>query len=76
MEHRLLKVDEAATYLNFHPETLYELARKGVVPAVKQGRAIRFDRVELDRWIDKKISDAKEEASDSPWSYLNRGGPV
>jgi len=31
--------------------TLYDLARKGKVPAHKMGRAWRFDAEELDIWV-------------------------
>lgn len=72
MEPRLLKVEEAAHYLNFHPETMYELARRGIIPTVKVGRAVRFDRVELDKFVEKKIAESFEESLKSPWSYQNR----
>ncbi|MFN0118178.1 MAG: helix-turn-helix domain-containing protein [Elusimicrobiota bacterium] len=72
IEPRLLKADEAAQYLNYHYETLYELARRGEIPAVKVGRSVRFDRLELDKWVDKKIAESHEEALKSPWSYKNR----
>lgn len=74
MEPRLLKVDEASRYINLHEETVYDLARKGVIPVVRVGRSIRFDRYALDLWIDKKIAESQTEALQSPWSYLNREG--
>lgn len=74
MEPRLLKADEAAKYLNFHEETVYEMARRGMIPTVKVGRAVRFDRIELDKWVDKKIAASVEEGVKSPWSYQNRNG--
>ena len=71
MEPRLLKADEAARYLNYHAETLYELTRKGMILAVKVGRSLRWDRVELDKWIDKKIAESRAESLESPWSYIS-----
>lgn len=72
MEPRLLKVEKAAEYLNLHTETVYGLARKGVIPTVKVGRAVRFDRLELDKFVENKIAESREEALKSPWSYQNR----
>lgn len=37
-------------YLNVHPNTVYRLAQKGVLPAFKVGSDWRFNRESLDRW--------------------------
>lgn len=46
-----LTLEEAAQYLKMGKSTLYDLARKGKVPAHKMGRAWRFDAEELDMWL-------------------------
>lgn len=46
-----LTLDEAAQYLKIGKTTLYELARKGAIPAHKIGREWRFDAEELDSWL-------------------------
>ncbi len=46
-----LTLEEAARYLKMGKSTLYDLARKGNIPAHKMGREWRFDADELDRWI-------------------------
>jgi len=46
-----LTLEEAAKYLKMGKSTLYDLARKGNIPAHKMGREWRFDADELDRWI-------------------------
>jgi len=46
-----LTLEEAAQYLKMGKSTLYDLARKGKVPAHKMGRAWRFDADELDRHV-------------------------
>ncbi len=46
-----LTLEEAAKYLKMGKSTLYDLARKGGLPAHKMGREWRFDSEELDRWI-------------------------
>lgn len=46
-----LTLEEAAKYLKMGKSTLYDLARKGSVPAHKMGREWRFDAAELDDWL-------------------------
>lgn len=50
-ERRLLRPDEAAEYLGIARWKLYEMARRGVLASVKEGRTIRFDRADLDAFI-------------------------
>ena len=54
-----LTLEEAAQYLKIGKSTLYDLARKGKIPAHKMGRAWRFDVEELDAWIKKGRIDEK-----------------
>ncbi len=42
-----LKAEEAAELLRIHPQTVYELARCGKLPALNAGRAVRIDRDKL-----------------------------
>ncbi len=46
-----LTLEEAAKYLKMGKSTLYDLARKGGVPAHKMGREWRFDSEEVDEWL-------------------------
>ena len=46
-----LTLAEAAQYLKIGKSTLYDLARKGKIPAHKMGRKWRFDAKELDEWL-------------------------
>jgi excisionase family DNA binding protein len=62
MEPRLLTIDEASQYLSLHPKTIYFMARKGELPVVKVGRAVRFDRIALDHWIEKVAGQQNPEA--------------
>jgi excisionase family DNA binding protein len=50
-EERMLTVDDVATLLGFHRVTVYEKVGRGEIPHVRIGRAIRFDREVLSRWI-------------------------
>jgi len=66
MQSRLLTVEELSTYLNLHPQTVYFMARQGELPVLRVGRAVRFDKVEIDLWIKRKIDEAHEKLL--PWS--------
>jgi excisionase family DNA binding protein len=46
-----LTLEEAAKYLKMGKSTLYDLARKGNIPAHKMGREWRFDSEEVDEWL-------------------------
>jgi len=50
---RLLNVEEAAQYLSLQPDTVYKKARLRELPSVKVGRALRFDVVELNRYVEQ-----------------------
>jgi len=50
---RLLKAEEAARYLGLKVDTVYKKARLRELPAVKVGRALRFDVEALQRFIEQ-----------------------
>lgn len=48
----LWTVDEVAAYLNFAPETIRNMARKGTIPAIKVGKRIwRFRANHIQAWL-------------------------
>jgi prophage regulatory protein len=50
---RLMNVGEVAKQLKVSGRTVYRLADAGLMPRpVRLGGAVRWDRVEIDRWID------------------------
>lgn len=49
---RLLNVREAAAFLGLAADTVYRKSRLRELPSVKVGRALRFDRVALERYIE------------------------
>lgn len=53
-QNRLLNVQDAAQYLAVSVSTLYGWVWQRKIPFVKLGRAVRFDLVELERFIDGK----------------------
>jgi excisionase family DNA binding protein len=50
----LMTVAEAAIYLNVSPHTLYSWSsRKVGPPRYLLGKAVRYDRGAVDRWLDE-----------------------
>ena len=49
-DRRLLTVRAVARFLNVHPNTIYRLAQRGLIPAFKVGSDWRFNRESIDRW--------------------------
>lgn len=47
----LLTPQEAAATLSVSESTLYRLTKAGQVPAVRLGRAVRYDAERLRKWI-------------------------
>jgi excisionase family DNA binding protein len=52
----LLTVEEAAKYLGRSARAVRHLIATGSLPVVREGRSIRLDRRELDRWIELRQS--------------------
>ncbi len=50
----LWRVDQAADFLGIRPKTLYEWVRTGKIPHRKLGFNVRFDRDELERWVESQ----------------------
>jgi excisionase family DNA binding protein len=48
---RLIDVRAASELLGRPPSSLYRYAREGLLPAVRIGRAVAFDREALERFI-------------------------
>lgn len=51
MEQRLLQIIDAAVYLGMSKGALYQLVHRKHIPVVRIGRALRFDKESLNRWI-------------------------
>ena len=50
---RLLTPKEAAEYLGLSVDAVYKKSRLRELPSVKVGRALRFDIVALDRYVEQ-----------------------
>lgn len=64
---RSLTLAAAAEFLKISPEMLRQHARKGIVPASKEGRSWRFSQTELEDWLHSGGSQLAMEVDASPW---------
>jgi excisionase family DNA binding protein len=53
MERRYLSIKECAEYTGFSNTTLYRLSRVASIPCFKIRHSLRFDKLEIDKWINK-----------------------
>jgi len=53
MYPRLMNVKQAAAYLGRSESALFHLVARREIPCIKHGRNLRFDRLELDKWIER-----------------------
>jgi excisionase family DNA binding protein len=65
-ERLLLKPDEASAALSISPRLLWGLTKAGEIPAVRIGRAVRYDPADLRRWIEAQKTRGIEGRSAEP----------
>jgi len=53
-KRELMTLEEVAQYLRIGKRTTYGWAKSGKLPAFKIGQAWRFDRADIDRWVDEQ----------------------
>lgn len=51
IDNKLLDVDAVSNYVGLSQFTVRRLARQGILPAAKIGRAYRFKREDIDSYI-------------------------
>ena len=62
----VLTVEQAAKYLQLHPQVLYRHIRRGTVPVSRVGKTIRFKKSVLDQWLaDAAWKSVGEQAEES-----------
>jgi excisionase family DNA binding protein len=54
VKKRLLIVKEASEYLGITENALYCMVYRRQIPFVKIGKRLRFDKIDLDKWIEKQ----------------------
>jgi excisionase family DNA binding protein len=53
MEKKLLNVHDASKMLGgLHIQTVYGMAQRGEIPAVRVGRRVLFEKADLSDWIE------------------------
>lgn len=60
-----LTIDELASYLKISRETIYKMAQKGSIPAVKVGAQWRFDQNDIDNWLENNRNQKSRELHSS-----------
>jgi excisionase family DNA binding protein len=60
-ESKLLNVKDAAQYLSVSASTLYGWAWQRRIPFVKVGRALRFEKRDLEKYIQTNRFEARSE---------------
>ena len=55
-ERSLMTLVEVADHLRIGQRTAYGWAKSGKLPAFKVGGTWRFDRVDIDRWVEEQKS--------------------
>jgi len=48
---KLMTLEEVAEYLRLSIHTIYKMAQKGRIPALKAGKKWRFRKEDIDRWL-------------------------
>ena len=54
----IMTLEETARYLKIGKSTLYKMARKGKIPAVKIANQWRFIKEDIDKWL-QEMKDGK-----------------
>jgi excisionase family DNA binding protein len=60
----VMNVEEVALYLRVAPATIYRLAQQGKIPGGKVGRAWRFRRETIDRWLAEQSATAERDEAE------------
>jgi len=50
----LIDIDELASYLKLRKQTLYNWLNKGKITGIKVGGVWRFDRREIENWLNSR----------------------
>jgi PTS system nitrogen regulatory IIA component len=57
-----MTVDEVADYLQVRPSTIYQWTHQGFIPHVKLGNLVRFRLSQVDKWVERKEVDRKQQS--------------
>lgn len=59
--NEFMTLPEVAEYLRLSIHTIYKMAQKGRIPALKAGAVWRFNRAEIDEWMRSEAERRQEE---------------
>ena len=60
MQTKLLNINELAEYLGIKISTVYSWVNQRKIPYIKVGRLVKFDQVDIDKWIaEQKVAESK-----------------
>jgi len=57
MEQSLLSLDELSAYISVPKSTIYTWTHQKKIPHVKIGRSLKFERREIDYWVENRRVD-------------------
>src|SRR6056300_1029620 len=60
-EKDILTIKDVAEHIQVSERTVSDWAQKGEIPCGKLGNSWRFKRIEVERWLDKKLVGNKRE---------------
>ena len=69
-EKRLLTIKEASEYLGKSVKALYHMVERRQIPFVKIRKNLRFDKIDLDKWIEKHTIPDSETMSEKILSKI------
>ncbi len=55
MAEELMTIKQVSQYFQMNRVTIYKLARKGKMPAVKVGSEWRFKKMLIDNWLEGRL---------------------
>jgi PTS system nitrogen regulatory IIA component len=58
-DDEILTIEEVAKYLRVSERTVYDWAQKGEIPSGKIGTVWRFKKVEIENWVNDRLSAGK-----------------
>ena len=53
-EDRILKIPEAAEYMDISPRHLHEISKSGALPRIKIGRSVRYSLADIRRYLESR----------------------
>lgn len=71
--NKLFSVQEAATFLNLAPQTLYGFTSNRTIPFIKKGKKLYFKQFDLEIWLSEGKKDSLKEITQA-YNLKNKGG--